>query len=197
MEEKREGDQTHEQALERAQDQTASDKFGGVQKQKRGYKRDTSTWKRRTKPMKSDVEGKRKWTDGEKVWYTDKVQFPKKPWHDAMIEYMANPTDQRTVKKFSNEVGITNKTYYNTKKRYRDILMKLVDERRKKYIPALREEAFKALGERLSQSDTAIRMALEMTGDYTPKSVQKVEYESREEKLRKIKELLPDSLKDI
>ena len=112
------------------------------------------------------------------------------PWQDALIEYLSNPMDERTVKDFCDEYKLDKLHYYRFLKYHKDKIYPEVDKRRKKFWGEMRIKAYKALVKRLEKSDKALQMFFEMSGDYTPKTEQKVEYSTPEQKRDKIKAML-------
>ena len=122
---------------------------------------------------------------------------PEKPWQDAVIEFLANPMDNRTDTKFCSDTGIHRSTYYEFIKKNRKELFAEVDRRRKEYLSEMRQKFYKALGSRMTRSDRITQLVGEMLGEYIPKSEQKVEYHTPEQKKERAKKLLEDIVKKV
>jgi len=122
---------------------------------------------------------------------------PLKPWQDAIIEFLANPMDSRTDSKFCLDINIARSTYYDFIKNNRKELYEEVDRRRKEYLSEMRQRFYKALGSRMSRSDRITQLVGEMLGEYVPKSEQRVEYHTPEQKKERAKKLLDDILKKV
>lgn len=86
-------------------------------------------------------------------------------WQEAYLEFLADPTENRTQAQFLNEWGISQSALYVWKTKNHDFVYTEADKRRSQYTAKLREAAFKALAKRLEKSDKAIEMALTITGD--------------------------------
>lgn len=90
-------------------------------------------------------------------------------WQELYIEFLANPTDQRTVAQFCKEAGITHPALYAWRAKHYDFVYQEANKRREKFTSQLREKALKALASRLEKSDKAIELALTLTGDLDSK----------------------------
>lgn len=117
---------------------------------------------------------------------------PEKPWQDAIIEFLANPMDNRTDSKFCLDIGISRSCYYDFIKANRKELYADVDHRRKEFLSEMRQKFYKALGSRMSRSDRITQLVGEMLGEYIPKSESRVEYHTPEQKKERAKKLLND-----
>lgn len=115
---------------------------------------------------------------------------PTRPWKDRIVEHLANPMEAQSVSDLCKDLKISRDTYYKFLQKDRETIYKEADRRRRKYMGALRAMGFKALGYRLKKSDKAVQMALEITGDYIPKSEQRIEYTTPEQKKQRIRKLL-------
>ena len=120
---------------------------------------------------------------------------PARPWTELVVEFHANPLETRSVKELVQELGLSEDAYYKFMAVNREAVYIEADKRRKKYISAMRAKAYRALVQRFSRSDKALQMFFEMSGDYIPKSEQKIEYLTPEQKREKIKNLINDALK--
>lgn len=114
----------------------------------------------------------------------------RKLWQETIIDYLSNPFDLTPASKFCKETGIPPSSYYDYLKNNRAEIFEEASKRRKQYMNEMRVRAYKALGNRMKVSDKSLQMVLEMTGDYVPKSEQKIEYTSPEEKRARMKALL-------
>lgn len=135
---------------------------------------------------------------GKELKDRKKLFDPKEPdtperrrvWQEAIIEYLANPFDNTPVQKFCQQTGIPQSSYYDYLSKNRELVFSEAAKRRKQYYSEMRVKAYKALVSRMNRSDKILQMVMEMMGDYIPKSEQKVEYTSPEEKKARIKALL-------
>lgn len=124
------------------------------------------------------------------------VPDPNRPWTDRIIEHLANPFASEPVSTLCKSIKISRQTYYEYLTKNRDAVFKEADKRRKRYMAQMRSQAFKSLVERFKRSDKALQMFFEMSGDYVPKSEQRVEYITPEQKRDKIKQVLEDIYKN-
>ena len=111
-------------------------------------------------------------------------------WHDAYIEMLADPSSSQTDKSFCTEHGIHKNTLFNWKKRYRGPLYRDVNRRRVEFTAELRTKAYKSLYNKLENDTSALKLAFQLMGDLIERSESKVEYMSREDKIKRIDELL-------
>ena len=124
----------------------------------------------------------------EKQPYPD----PTRPWIEAVVEYHANPLESRSVTKLMSDLQLSLSTYYKFMEVNREAVFKEADRRRKKYLSATRDRAWKALVQRFPRSDKALQMFFEMSGDYIPRSEQRIEYTTPSQKREKVKKLLDE-----
>ena len=122
---------------------------------------------------------------------------PEKPWQDAVLDFLANPMDNRTNGQFCKAVGISEDIFYDFKRKYRKEIFVEVDRRRKEYISEMRQCFYKALGSRMKHSDRITQLVGEILGEYIPKSEQRVEYHTPEQKKERAKKLLDDIIKKV
>lgn len=109
---------------------------------------------------------------------------------ELITQFLADPYDDRSVTDFCKEQGIVRSNYYFILNKYRDIIYPEADKRRKKMLGDMRAQAYKSLARRLEKSDKALEMFFEMSGDYVPKSEQRIEYLTPDQKREKLKILL-------
>ena len=119
---------------------------------------------------------------------------PARPWTELVVEYYSNPLDQRTIKDLAADIGLAAITIHKFMAANRDAVYAEADKRRKKYMSAMRAKAYRSLVKRFDRSDKALQMFFEMSGDYIPKSEQRIEYSTPEQKRDKIKALLREAL---
>ncbi|MFH1290778.1 MAG: hypothetical protein ABIH92_05225, partial [Nanoarchaeota archaeon] len=156
--------------------------------------------KKRGRPRKSFVPvesgSEREVSDKEKKYlkpsYSFKFNLIDKPWQDAIIEYLSNPFAKMQIRKLCEKLGIHSQTYYKFLRDCREEIFKEVERRRKKNMSELSNDAYKALAVRMWQSDKALQMALEMTNQYIPRTEQKIEYNTPEQKKEKIRKFLEE-----
>ena len=111
-------------------------------------------------------------------------------WHEAYIEIQADPTDNRTDKKFAEDYGIHASTLSQWKREFRNRIFAEVNTRRKTYIAELRSRAYKALYGKMSTDTNALKLAFQLMGDLIERTESKVEYMTKEEKVQRINDLL-------
>ena len=113
-------------------------------------------------------------------------------YYGALVEFYANPADNRTLKQFAIDNGIAEDTVHQYKRRHLDEINADVAKLRDRYKPALRIAALKALFNRINKSDLAIKLAFQLTGDLIERTESKVEYMTPEDKRARIAQLLAD-----
>lgn len=116
----------------------------------------------------------------------------KKTWHELYVELLANPMDNRTDKKFCEEIGIDPTTLQKWKQKNRISIFGEVQRRRKAYINELRAVTYKALANKLDKDTNAIKLSLQITGDLVERSESKVEYMDEDAKKRRINALIEE-----
>lgn len=109
---------------------------------------------------------------------------------EDLINWQADPYDNRTVAQFLEQHKLPKPTFYYYKNKNRDFINEEVAKRRKRYFAEMKAHAYKALAKRLEKSDKALQMFFEMSGEYVPKSEQKIEYLTPEQKREKLKSML-------
>lgn len=106
---------------------------------------------------------------------------------EAIIQHMADPLDQRTLKELADDLQISVSTISKYKNQQRAYIAEQVEKRRKEFIPALRQAAYKALGARLMKSDNSLKLAFQLLGDLVERTETNVNYRTVEEKKNEIK----------
>lgn len=119
----------------------------------------------------------------------DMRSFEKPPYFDNLVQFMADMSDTRTIQQFADENGIHRDTITKFKRNHMDVLNIAIESARALYIPKLRQAAYQALYAKLSKSDLALKLALQVTGDLVEKSEVKQSY-SIEEKRERAKALM-------
>lgn len=123
---------------------------------------------------------------------TDESFEAKKMWHELYIELLANPMDNRTDRKFCEEIQIDPTTLQKWKQKNRIAIFGEVQRRRKAYINELRTVTYKALANKLDKDTNAIKLSLQITGDLVERSESKVEYMDEDAKKRRINALIEE-----
>lgn len=110
-------------------------------------------------------------------------------WVEDLIEHDANPLNPRTDKEFAEEKGLHINSIFKARRTYPNYAM-AVAYRRKKYLTDLGNFSMKVLVQRAPLSDLALRMALEISGVYTPTMKQQIETLDPEIKRQRVIELM-------
>lgn len=109
---------------------------------------------------------------------------------EEIIEWSANPTDQRSAREVAELLGCDQTTVYRHRKSLEDAISKRFEAKRKSYLGSMRTRAYKSLSNRLLKSDKSLDLFFKLVGDLVERSETKIEYHTPEEKRTKIKELL-------
>lgn len=112
------------------------------------------------------------------------------PYFDLLVAFMADASDQRTIKQFCIDNHLSEDTIYQYKREHKDILFTTVDNVRAKYIPEIRLEAMKAVFANIKKNFNDRKLALQLTGDLIEKTENTQIIRSPEEKRARIDELL-------
>ena len=124
----------------------------------------------------------------------DNGRYP--AWVQDLIEHDANPMNPMTDKEFCEEHKLHINSVYYARKKYPNYAM-AVAYRRKKYMADLANYTMKILVQRAPISDVALRMALEISGAYTPTIKQQIEALDPEIKRQRVLELMGQFSKDL
>lgn len=118
--------------------------------------------------------------------------FIKSFWHELYLEMLSNPTDNRTDKKFCEDIKIHINTLGNWKREHRKEIFHEVGRRRSQYVDELRATAWKSLAEKMPKDTNAIKLAFQLLGDLVEKSEVKTEMMSRKDILDRANSLLKE-----
>lgn len=113
-----------------------------------------------------------------------------KPWHQLLINYIADPSETRTAKKFCEDADISYDTYHRFMLANHDEIYNEADKLRKHYQRDMRNAAIKALYSRLSKSDKAIELFFKLTGELVERTESRVEYMTPEQKRQRVAKAL-------
>ena len=91
-------------------------------------------------------------------------------YFDNLVSFYADPSDQRTFKKFCEDNGYNDATINQYKRVHGDILWPAVDSVRAKYIPRIRTEAYNSVFANIKKSFNDRRLALQLCGDLIERS---------------------------
>jgi hypothetical protein len=108
----------------------------------------------------------------------------------ALIDFYADPGDQRTKAELAISLGTTETTLYRTQKKWHDEIFTEADKRRKQYLPVLRSKGYKVLEAQLKRSPKALELLFKLTGELVERIEQTTKYESVEQKREKLGDLL-------
>lgn len=106
---------------------------------------------------------------------------------ELVILYHADPFETRSVQRYCEDNGFTRQSFYEYLKHHREEIFSEADRLRKQYRSQMTSELFKAMMSLAKKNPKALQIALEITGNYIPKSEQRVEYLSADEKKQKLK----------
>lgn len=113
--------------------------------------------------------------------------------HDKIIDYLAeryaNPLDNRSLLKISEDLGISNTSIYKINSENSEEIYALAAKKRKKYHDLMRSLAYNALISRLPKSDKAIELLFKVMGDLVERS-EVTNLMTPEQKKEKITELM-------
>lgn len=118
-------------------------------------------------------------------------------WQDQFIEFLADPSDDRTIKAFCTDVAVPYSTLALWKKDNRQMIYTEADRRRKTYDAVIRTEAYKNLYKRMSKSDFAVQNALKLLGDLVERQEIKTGPLTTEQKRERAREILEKLSKKI
>lgn len=118
------------------------------------------------------------------------MERAKPDYYEALVEWLGNPMDDRTQKKFAEDVGVDDSTILKYRRLHDDDIQTAISQARKRYINILRVAAYKSLFKRINKSDNAVKMALQIAGDLVERTESRVEYLTPEQKKEKIHALL-------
>jgi len=107
-----------------------------------------------------------------------------------VVDYLANPLDNRTVKQFSEESSISESTYYRFRKDNFQAIGTAVNDARAKFMPLLRATAYKHLSTRLARSDAALKLFFQLAGDLVERTESKFTMMTPDEKRKQIQDLM-------
>src|SRR5579864_3397646 len=96
--------------------------------------------------------------------------FERPPYFEAMVEFMADPTDQRTIKQFAADVGVHEDTIHAFKRKHSDVLYQAVEIARAQMIPKMRIQSWKAVFANINKNHLDRKLALQLTGDLIERS---------------------------
>ena len=117
-----------------------------------------------------------------------KVQL--QPWQEAFIDYLADPSDQRTQKDFCKDNVIAEAVLSRWKKLNHDFVYLEAEKRRSAYDAVIRTEARKKLFKRMEKSDIAVQNALKLIGDLIERSEVNTTHLTADQKREKAREIL-------
>lgn len=112
------------------------------------------------------------------------------PWQEAYIDYLSDPTDERSVDKFCHDNVISRVTIDTWRRKNKEYIEIEVEHRTKEYDFLIRSRAKKDMYKRMSKSDIAVRTALQLLGDLVEKTEVKSTPLNPEEKRERVKKLL-------
>lgn len=115
--------------------------------------------------------------------------FERPAYFEELVAFMADPTDQRTVKQFAADMNVHEDTIHAFKRKHGDVLYAAVDTSRAQMIPKLREHAYKAVFANINKNHLDRKLALQLTNDLIERTEQTVKL-SPEEKREKAKALM-------
>ena len=107
-----------------------------------------------------------------------------------ILDFMANPLDQRSVEKFCEENNISKSTFYVTKRENLAYLNSHINDRRKVFMAQVKSYAYRALVARLNQSDAAQKLFFQLSGDLVERIEQTHNMLTPEQKREKAQELM-------
>ena len=124
----------------------------------------------------------------------DTDNFIKFTWHDAYIDFLANPAEPRTDSEWAKDMSMHRDTIYKWKKQHVKEIHLEADKRRKAYMGELRAKAYKALTKKMDKDTNAIKLAFQLLGDFVEKTESRIEYLTQEQKRTKARNLLQEIL---
>lgn len=124
--------------------------------------------------------------------------YDRPPYFEALVAFLADPTDERTTKQFALDNGVHEDTIYAFKRKHSTALYSAVDATRAQYIPKLRLEAYKAVFSNIKKNHLDRKLALQLTNDLIERSEvsQKLTPVERRAKIAAIMSQLSDKLTD-
>jgi hypothetical protein len=112
---------------------------------------------------------------------------------NRIIDYYANPLDDRTIKQFCEMEGISESTFGRYKKEFRDEIFKKAEARREIYKAELRSSMYRAIAMRMRKSDNATKLMAQLLGDLVERVEQTNKYETVEQKKNRLSDLLKNA----
>ena len=106
------------------------------------------------------------------AWPSEKQDLINKQRIDFISTWKANMLDKTTAIEIAKQLEIEPSTLYAFIKAHRKEIDYATEQKRKEFMPELKNMSMKALANRLNKSDKALQIALEITGAYVPKSEQ-------------------------
>ena len=106
----------------------------------------------------------------------------------ALIDYYADPGDQRTISEIAKSLNISEATLYRHRKANHDLIFNEADKKRKQYMPILRSKGYKVLEQKLAKSPKALELLFKLTGELVERVEQTTKYESVDQKREKLAE---------
>lgn len=116
--------------------------------------------------------------------------FSQVKYQELIIEFFANPLEDRSVSAFIKDINISRDTFYTYMKENRAYIFERADRLRKQYLAELRSKAYKDLNKQMGSNTNALKMALEITGEYTEKVKVEQEFYDTTEKKNKVNGIL-------
>jgi hypothetical protein len=110
-------------------------------------------------------------------------------YHLLMVQYYADPLETRSVSKFCDDISLSRETFYKHLRENKEKIFYEADNLRKRMQAELRSEAFKMLAAHMKRNVNAVKIALEITGDYVQKTEQTVNLDP-DAKRQKVEALL-------
>lgn len=112
---------------------------------------------------------------------------PKKPdWYPELINYLANPYDNRTYDEFAEKVGVDRSWLWNIRKVFKNEIAADVAKERQQAIESMRVQAWKALASKLKSDTNALKLFYQLSGDLVERVEQTNKFESPEQKREKL-----------
>ncbi len=91
-------------------------------------------------------------------------------YFDLLVAYYADPSEQRTIKKWCEDNNLSEDTIHQYKRNYHSTLFDAVDNVRQKYIPQIRLAAMRAVFANINKNFNDRKLALQLTGDLIERS---------------------------
>jgi len=122
-------------------------------------------------------------------------RFIKHQWHDDYINLLADPTDKRTNVQFMKDVMISEKSFYNWRKQYRQDIYEEANRRLKLRRNELRIKGWKRLEDMFDDKASgaalkALELYFKLNGDLVERTENRTELLRPEDKRARLKMLL-------